>query len=335
MSRAQVLEMQEEAADWLLRRTNGLAAGEETEFQTWLSANPNHSRAFDAAQRTWQALQQPREQGDAAALECELERLAQRRSRRRKRSVVAAVALAAAVVAIGVFQPFSSVVPTPTVTVAVRPDRQTLPDGSTVELKAGAEIALAFTTERRAVQLLRGEALFMVEKDASRPFVVSAGPVDVHAVGTAFSVSNDATAVAVLVTEGRVAVARAPGQGGAAAETETKPAYLGAGERVRVPADLPVTAPLAIVPMTPKEVAADLAWRGRRVEFTATPLVEAVQLFNRQNALQLSIAEAALGRMQITGIFWADDPEGFVRLLEAGMNVRAERKAGLLALRRR
>jgi transmembrane sensor len=328
--------LRQEAADWVLRREVGLTTGEAAQFQAWLEADASHRFALEEAVRTWQTLNQPRERGDTAELERELDRLQFQRGRQKKKRVFGVVTLAAALVALGVLLPFSSVDPVPPVTMAVRPDRQILPDGSVVELKSGAEIAVSFSPERRAVQLLQGEALFMVTKDAARPFVVSAGAVEVRAVGTAFSVSHDSSAVAVLVTEGRVAVARtAPHRSPAATATELTPAYLGAGERVRIPVDLPQTAPLAIVPVTPVQVAANLAWRGQRVEFTGTPLAEAVQLFNRQNALQISIGDTAIGRLQITGMFWADDPEGFVRLLETGMSVRVERRPGAVALRSR
>ena len=56
------------------------------------------------------------------------------------------------------------------------------------------------------MQLVRGEAHFVVAADASRPFVVSAGAVSVRAVGTEFVVRYSAREIGVLVTEGRVAV---------------------------------------------------------------------------------------------------------------------------------
>ena len=78
-----------------------------------------------------------------------------------------------------------------------------------------------------------------------------------------------------------------------------------------------------------------LAWRGKRIEFTRTPMAEAVELLNRQNRIQLLVADSAVARIQLSGVFWADDPEGFVRLLENGMNVRAERSPESIVLRRR
>ena len=55
-------------------------------------------------------------------------------------------------------------------TIALAPDRRTLPDGSVIELNAGAEIAVNFTPAQRGVRLLRGEALFAVAHNPGSPF---------------------------------------------------------------------------------------------------------------------------------------------------------------------
>jgi transmembrane sensor len=84
---------------------------------------------------------------------------------------------AAAALTVGLFllQPSSSgpvepIVPVVSVTTESVP--RLLADGSTARLKAGAEIAEAFSSGERRVRLLRGEAYFAVTKDAARPFLV-------------------------------------------------------------------------------------------------------------------------------------------------------------------
>lgn len=325
------------AADWLVRRNEGSSQADELNFQAWVSADPAHRRAFTTVETTWAALNRPRENGQAALLDRELAAKQTARKRRgRAHGLIAAGVAAAAAIALGLFLPATRVTEPLAVTVAVRPDRQTLADGSVVELKLGAEIAVSFSAETRRVRLLHGEALFSVARDATRPFVVSAGAVEVRAVGTAFAVRHHAQEVAVLVTEGRVAVERLNASASPIAPApELRPTYMGAGDRLVVPAGLPAMAALAITAMTAQQVAADLAWRGQRVEFTGTTVAEAVTLFNRRNRWQLSIADPTIARLQITGIFWADDPDGFVRLLESGMNVRGERTARGVELRSR
>lgn len=324
-----------EAADWLVRRNAGIAPAGA--MQRWLSADARHAQAFAELESAWRTLNQPRESGLAGALAQALNARAQRRARRRNAIVAAGMGLAAAAAIIfGFFAPGSRA-PTAAapLTVLVRPDRQVLPDGSVVELNAGAEIAVNFTPEKRGVRLLRGEALFAVAKDATHPFVVTAGGVDVRAVGTAFSVRQGATRIDVLVTEGCVAVQRT----GVSANAKpvvgaAQPVYLQAGNRLAIPADPSADGFLAVMPVTPGQIATALAWRGHRVEFTGTTLADAIELFNRDTRVKLAIADPAVAQLQISGIFWSDDPDGFVRLLESGMNVRAERSPDAIVLRR-
>lgn len=269
---------------------------------------------------------------------------APRTSQRRRAAVFATMGLAAAaVVMLALFQVFApkqlqTTDALDTASIAIRPDRQTLPDGSVAELNAGAQIEVVFTAERRGVRLIAGEALFEVAHDPARPFVVTAGTVEVRAVGTAFSVRYDNSAqVNVVVTQGRVAVehttaAAAPAL--SAPERPTvEPIFLDAGSRIAVPtkASSLATTP-AVELMSPTRLAEALAWRERRMEFTDTPLADAVTVFNRQNRVQLLLAETSLKRRSITGVFWSDDPETFARLLETGFELKTERQGDRIVL---
>jgi transmembrane sensor len=221
--------------------------------------------------------------------------------------------------------------------IALRPDRQVLPDGSAAELNAGAEIAVQFTPEKRTVRLVRGEALFDVVEDADRPFVVAAGQIEIRAVGTAFAVRNAEDEIAVLVTKGQVAVQRAdagPRGSPAAPATVVQPIYLAAGRKMTIPLASTVAVPKATY-VSPEELMEALAWRTRRVEFTSTPLREAVALFNRQQpGKRLVVGDDATASLKITGVFWTDDPEGFSRLLVFSLGLKADTSAeGRIVLR--
>jgi len=69
-----------------------------------------------------------------------------------------------------------------------------------------------------------------------------------------------------------------------------------------------------------------LAWRSPRLEFSGTPLLEAVELMNRQNHLQFVIEDPELAKLRISGIFGASNTAAFVRLLEAGFNIESEKR---------
>lgn len=328
-------ELEEMAADWIARKNGaGWGAAEEKTLHAWLAADIRHARAFEAMETSWALLNEPRADGGADAIWARTARPS--RNRKVQAWTAASLAAAAGLTLAFFFLPATPPLPkSPAASVALRPDVRTLPDGSTVELNLGAEIAVAFTAGKRSVQLIRGEALFAVAKNPARPFVVTAGNVEVRAVGTAFSVRRDSQHVNVLVTEGRVAVERSETAASAEATAApgTEPVFLEVGRQVAVPIGAPEVAPLQIRAVSNDELAAALAWRDKRIEFTDTPLSVAVMLFNRQNRVQISIANEALFRRLITGVFWADDAEGFVRLLETGFNIRAERSGDLIRLR--
>lgn len=86
-----------------------------------------------------------------------------------------------------------------------------LQDGSVVTLNSGSTLKISsdFEKTNRSVEL-SGEAYFQVTKNASKPFIVRAGPVSTRVLGTAFNIQaykNDRL-LAVTVTEGKVRVER-------------------------------------------------------------------------------------------------------------------------------
>jgi transmembrane sensor len=325
-------ELEDTAADWISRRDGGLSRSELRELEAWLSADPRHAAAFAAMEAAWDAVNAPREQGRGEALERQIDARSRARTRRWFAVGMATLAAAAAV-AFVVLRPLPDRTPSAGPTYVVRPDRQTLPDGSTVELNAGAEITVDYTDRLRSVQLLRGEGLFSVAKNPAVPFVVTAGHVEVRAVGTAFVVRRETDEVDVLVTEGRVAVARrdAPTDASRPEVVSGPEVLLDAGRRVVIPAaPAGLAAPVApaIQTVTTQAIAAATAWRDRRVEFTFTPLREAVSLFNHQGGPPLILANESTAQLRITGVFWTDDSEGFVRLLESSLDLKSSRSPG-------
>lgn len=343
--------IEDAASDWLARRDCGFDAAEAARFHQWVTADARHAAAVAELEAAWAAINQPRMAGRGPTVLKTIEALEARSVRQRQRrhtAMVGTALAAAAAIAFVFFTPHASpdfrLGKSRARTVMLRPDRQLLPDGSAVELNAGAEIAVDFSPGRRSVRLVRGEALFFVAKDPARPFVVNAGGVDVRAVGTAFTVRYDSSKVNVLVTEGHVAVERASDGRSLLDESEPERApassalaapTLNAGHRLIVPA---AHAPEPAVPaaaVSTSEIAAALAWRQRRVEFTSTPLTEAVSLFNRGPGTKLLLVDETTADLRISGVFWTDDADGFARLLEASLGVSAIRQAdGAVLLRR-
>ena len=314
-------EVEARAADWLARIDAGLSSDEQIQFQRWLATGPREGEAWRAVTAAWKILDRPRQTEGAAAMVREL--AARRRRRHWKAGLGMAAGLAAAVMFVRLEHPArpsrAEGPPASANAILYQPERRVLADGSVVELNQGAEIEVSYLPERRSVRLVRGEAHFAVAKNAARPFVVTASAIEVRAVGTEFVVRIESRRVDVLVTEGRVAVNRT-------AAGLRPPVLVAAGDYLDVPVRRGRDEILRAQSLSPLECARRLAWRGLRLELSGTSLAETVSLLNRTNRVQLSIDDPQLKTLRMSGIFRADNADGFVRLLESNYGVRAERR---------
>lgn len=330
------------AARWLFRRGAGLSVAERSELEAWKAADPRHASAFADLERDWSILDRPLNDGRAQTVLDQLDTRA--RHRRLRRMAWAAAACFTFLGAGALWRTATTHPPVPNQqrVAIVAPATRTLPDGSIAELKAGAQIGVDFSGSTRAVTLVCGEAHFQVAHDA-KPFVVTAGGVEFRAVGTAFSVELAEESVALLVTQGRVAVEKsAPASASGAPDRVPEPAErlatVDAGNRIVVPADNPaVPHSLATVPVPSEEMSEQLAWRIPRIDFTRTPLSEAINLMNQHNQaqMQMAIDDKALGSLPVSGLFRADRVDAFVGLLETNFGIEAETRGSTIHLRKR
>lgn len=316
---APTTDIESAAADWLARSDRGLDLGAQEELQRWLTADPRHAAAWGELESIWRTFDRPRHSGIAGQMVREL--TSRRRRRRQRRAVFgSAAAIVVAAVTVMFFPPMGSA-PGSTASgrvVVLKPERQQLVDGSVVELNPDAQIEVHFSASRREVLLRHGEAHFAVAKDASRPFVVATPLGEVRAVGTVFAVGLRPQEMAVLVTEGTVAVER---------HTAAAPASIpvSAGHSLIVPEDASLDSPLRVESITAAEMERRLAWRSPHLDLSTTALADVVAALNKENRLQLSIADSTLARFPLSGVIRADQPENFVRLLEIHYGVRGER----------
>ena len=92
----------------------------------------------------------------------------------------------------------------------------------------------------------------------------------------------------------------------AVAHDDSPPLIVTAGRRAEVSVDL-AQAPVMSQALSADEMAAALAWRGRRVEFTRTALSEAIARFNGDNPLQITVVDPTVGSILISGVYWSDE----------------------------
>jgi transmembrane sensor len=188
----------------------------------------------------------------------------------------------------------------------------TLNDGSFVSVGPRTELRDRFGEQQRLLSLSRGEALFQVAKDPSRPFIVEAGLAVVRATGTRFAVDRREHDVVVTVEEGTVLVTDGKGRAGAVSLT--------AEEQLTVAGTWPPV-------IEHVDAARELAWSNRRLVFANDTIAAAADEFNRRNRVRL-IVDPALGSGQVRGVFHADDPTSFAEMIAAarkGVVVRESR----------
>jgi transmembrane sensor len=336
------------AAEWLVRHDRGLTPAQQDEFLSWLTASTAHRESFERHRGLWgdfNALKQWRPAHSATPNPDLLAR--HHRPARWRRPLPLLLATAAAVALALWLVPPAGTRADASLTFETAAYRQEkLPDGSVLDLNRGAHVVVQFSATERRVLLVQGEAQFAVAKNSARPFVVRAGGVDVRAVGTAFNVKLSGPNLEVLVTEGIVQLSQqtAAGQSRTAANgdsTDGLPsaapivlAALTAGQRTVIPF-APVLAPPLVVPVSVPEIAQLLDWQPRLLDFDSTPLVEVIEAFNRRNSQRLVIGDPDLRALPIVASIRSDNVEGFVRLLEGTMGVKADRSsAGEIVLHR-
>lgn len=316
------------AAEWLVLQDRGLTPAQQDEFLQWLAAHPAHRESFERHRQMWRqfnALSRWRPEHSTVPNPDLLART--RRPRRLAWMVPIGLAAAAAGLGFWWLQAPGPKASTPLAFEAAAYRQEVLPDGSVLDLNRGAHAVVQFSPGERRVLLAHGEAQFTVARDPRRPFIVRAAGVDVRAVGTAFHVKLAGASLEVLVTEGTVQVSqnRLPAEGAGAVTPPTPLAELVAGQRTII-AVAPEIAPPPVLPASPQEVERLLEWKPRLLDFDSTPLSEVVAEFNARNAVQLVIADESLRTLPIVATIRSDNVEGFVRLLEATMGVRAARQ---------
>jgi transmembrane sensor len=200
-----------------------------------------------------------------------------------------------------------------------------LSDGSIAHVGANTELAVDFGDARRTIHLYRGEAVFDVAKDATRPFVVTTSLIDTTAIGTRFGLSID-SGVTATVSEGVVKITDHdnPENG--------KHTILRAGQQLRVSADELADPVLAQV-----DAVRALEWANGWLEFQGKTIGEAAREFNRRNVVQIEIEHPEIAALAMSGLhrFPVDSPAKFARTIAAqnGLALTEDRSGKVVRLR--
>lgn len=320
LDRLRELPADEAAAYWTMRRMDEVPPHEETLFRQWLELDAANRAAWERARRGWAAFDNA-EGDELLGAMTEHARAAGPAGYEPWWRMAAAAVLILAI-GLGVVllsNPIGVPFGRPPAPVAdatrtyVNNTRQVrlvaLPDGSQMALNAGARVTGAFGEERRALTVLSGGAFFDVRHDASRPFAVRAGDLEVTALGTRFDVRLAGPESRVLLVEGRLS-ARSP--------AAPRPILMTSGQQL-------VARRGAAPRLTTVPIGEALSWEQGYADFADVTLAEAAVELNRYPGERLVVRDPAIADLRITGRFRTGDPERFGRTLAEVHPVRVVR----------
>jgi len=185
-----------------------------------------------------------------------------------------------------------------------------LADGSELRLNSATRLRARITDSRREVQLISGEAWFVVRQRPDRlPFTVAAGPARIRVTGTQFNVRHLTGQTRIDLLEGHVQVS---------SRKDPRASNLKAGDAIRLDAEG------RMAPLEAAEATRVNDWRAGRVSFYQTRLDDALAEINRYAVKPISLADPALGALRVDGVFDASDTVRFARAAAAvhGLTLR-------------
>jgi len=314
-----------EATRWVTKLdARRLNSDEFGAFQTWVNQSKAHQTAFDQAATMWgnlDLLQEMQEALDTAssvhwktkaltALEAWMPRP--------RYAFTAAMMMAVAILSYTSMLENTAQSAVAIYATAIGENKSVkLSDGSEILLNTGSQVEVRFTKQRRALNLVKGEAHFAVAHNPARPFEVHVGTNIVRAVGTAFTVELNPEGVEVTVTEGRVELATVA-QADAATDMpqETSLALVNSGQSAKFANII-----RSIDTISQDEVTRRLAWHSGALIFKGEPLEDVIEEASRYTKTKIVISDPAIRSLKVGGYFKTDETEAMLQAIEANFGV--------------
>lgn len=339
------LRLTEQAASWYLDQRAGLSEAQQGEFLAWLRRSPAHLSEYLAIAQlhgdmqvaaTMEALSAD-QLVDLAATESAvvtlrkpdllpLRKEAARKPAppRRHRTVWLAAAAMFAIVVLGASGWWlGRQAPADVYSAGNDAVRSVaLSDGTLVQLDRQSTIAVRFDEHARRIEVVSGNALFDVGKDAARPLSVTVGANLLRDIGTVFVVQRSEQGADVAVISGRVQI-RESGSRWAPWRTETAAplADLRGGEQAHMDEKGGVRRPASA------DLASATAWLPVEIRFQRDTVADVARRFNAYTTRPLLIEDRSVANMRLSGVFHARDVDAFIAYLQTLPHVRIRREA--------
>ncbi len=334
-----------EAAEWVVKQDDGLSAAEQDAFFQWLADDPRHGERYARHGQSMQEANLLAEWRPEHSDEPNPDLLASHQPREKwikwGGGLMALAASIALFLGLNLNVEDASQQGYEVQNAHFSTDTyqyQTLNDGTQLDLNGGSEVKVLYTKEKRLVQLLSGEVYFKVAKNPDRPFIVEVDGTEVSALGTAFNIRYQSDAVEVVVTEGRIRWERPVEKLDRNEVIDRLPSFdreMVSGQKSSISAENNFGEALVVEEIEETVIETILVWRHALLDFESTPLIDAIEEFNRRNRVQFEIANSELEQEPLVGSVRSDDIEQFVQLLELAVGLQVDRSTpGKIVLRK-
>lgn len=300
----------EQAAEWIVRLTaddpieqKNARAG----FDAWRQADPRHADAAEHMQSFIGQVQSVAGNAKSAHVALSAAFSMNRKQGRVKRAG-AALALAFALgmpawLALQVYPP--SYLMADMRTAIGKWETQTLSDGTRITLNSASAVNLRFDTQRRALDLVRGEVLVDVAPDAARPFLVETTHGSIRALGTRFVVSREDESTVLTMLESKVSVQTAEQR----SAHDDEGMVVSAGQRLRIRTN-------GVSPIEEVDVdSVSSAWKNHQLVVHDKPLPEVLDELNRHRPGRIQYKRAELQNIKVSAVLPLDDTDRALQLL--------------------
>lgn len=314
----------DQAREWFTLMQSGSATTlEQEQLNSWLEKDPRHLEAYAQYETLWADLGQLQHTAEYSALKHSvtpsvLERTAEFIRQLMPQPNFAQWAMVtASILAIGIFVFLKQ----PQITTEIYATNTSeikeiiLKDGSKVTLGAKSQIKTWNTDSERHVDLVSGQAFFVVTKNPKQPFIVKAGSTKVRVVGTQFDVRRGLDRTRVAVIEGIVAVSSLQENSG------EPPVTLTAGQQT---SHLTNNHFEKISGISVSELE---SWRKGKLIYLRASLADVVADANRYYNGNIRLDSAALADLKVTAAVSTNQIDSLTEMLEKTLPVKLQKDA--------
>lgn len=317
-----VNSIDDEASLWLVRLDNGnLSEQSRQELKAWLAADERHQQALKSMADVWHDMDEVLMMinDDSASKNASIWSVLTPAFK------PALLAASASFLAIILWLTMPANVEKHSYATLIGQQMDTrFEDGSIIHLNTNSHIETEFSDEKRIIKLIKGEALFEVAHDPTRPFIVYAGDRLVQAIGTKFVVHLAPENIQVTVTDGKVKMSKVALNTSLddikalnSATIERDDIFIAKGEKViSTSNDSPK---LSVI--KPESIARELSWLNGKLVFDNERLLDVIKKINRYDDIEIVLGDPSLHDVKISGRFDLGDSEALIEAIELSFNI--------------